>query len=173
MMSDNKPEIESVDQFGHPRVPFRGYYDRRHCDDRRAWAEKLSGCSLEQCGQWWQDEGSSDSCSCMKLKGNIENAVGLAKIPLGLCGPLLFRGEDIKGYCLCPLATTEGALVASVTRGATALTRSGGVYAMVLENTQIRSPYFRLRSMQEVDLLAKWITGNLGDIKSRVSLLLV
>ena len=160
---------ESVDQFVHPRVPYRGYYDRKHCDDRRAWAEKFGGCSLEQCGQWWLGEGSSDSCSCTRLKGNIENVIGLAKMPLGVCGPLLFKGETIRGYSLCPFATTEGALVASVTRGATAITRSGGVYAKVLENMQIRSPYFRLRSMQEVDLLGKWIAGNFGNIKKRVS----
>lgn len=162
---------ESVDQFGHPRIPHRGYYDRRRCEDRRAWAERFAGCSLEQCGQWWLKEGSNDSCSCTKLKGNIENAIGLTKVPLAVCGPLLFNGEHVKGYCLCPLATTEGALVASVTRGATALTRSGGVYAKVLENTQIRSPYFRLRSMQEVDILAKWIASNFETAKNRVSLL--
>lgn len=167
----NAPRMseESVDPFGHPRIPYRGYYDRRHCDDRRAWAEKFAGSSLEQCGQWWLREGTNDSYSCTKLKGNLENVIGLAKVPLGVCGPLLFNGEDIKGYYLCPFATTEGALVASVTRGATALTRSGGVYAKVLESTQIRSPYFRLRSMHEVDLLTTWIASNSESIKNRVS----
>lgn len=159
-----------MDPFGRPRIPYRGYYDRGHCDARRAWAEKFSACSLEQCGQWWLGEGTKDSCSCTKLKGNVENVIGLAKVPLGVCGPLLFVGEHVKGYYLCPFATTEGALIASVTRGATALTRSGGVYVKMLENTQIRSPYFQLRSMQEVDLLAKWIAGNFQSIKDRVSL---
>jgi hydroxymethylglutaryl-CoA reductase (NADPH) len=82
---------------------------------------------------------------------------------------MYYLGDHIKGYNLCPFATTEGALVASVTRGATALTRSGGVYAKVLESTQIRSPYFQLRSMQEVDHLKKWIAHNFEGIKDRVS----
>lgn len=159
----------SLDPFGHPRVPYRGYYDKKHCDDRRAWAEQFAHCSLEQCGQWWLKEGSKDSCSCTKLKGNVENVIGLAKVPLAICGPLLFNGEHINGYRLCPFATTEGALVASITRGATALTRSGGVYAKVSEKTQIRSPYFRLRSLQEVDYLIKWIDIHFETLKNMVS----
>jgi hydroxymethylglutaryl-CoA reductase len=85
--------VDSVDPFGHPRIPYRGHYDRVHCDKRRSWLERFGGCSLEHCGQWWLSEGSSDACSCIKLKGNIENAIGLAKVPLGVCGPLLFTGD--------------------------------------------------------------------------------
>ena len=160
--------MDELDSHGHPRVPFRGYCDRNHCDDRRVWAEKFGSCSLKHCGQWWLNEGEDDSCSCIKLKGNIENPIGLAKVPLAICGPLLFRGENIKGYCLCPFATTEGALVASITRGACAITRSGGVYTKVLEQTQVRSPYFRLRLISEVDLFVKWTTDHLEHIKERV-----
>lgn len=164
-----KGSIDDKDQFGHPRIPYRGHYDREHCDSRRQWAEKFANCSLQQCGQWWQNEGTNDSCSCLKLKGNLENPIGLAKVPLAVCGPLLIRGEHVEGYCLCPLATTEGALVASITRGATALTRSGGVCAGVLEKTQIRSPYFRLRSMAEVNTFLKWIAEKFEVLQLRVS----
>lgn len=160
---------DSLDPFGHPRIPHRGYYDRKSCDARRAWVERFHSCSLEECGHWWSNVGKDDSCSCENLKGNLENPIGLAKIPLGVCGPLLFIGEHVKGYSLCPFATTEGALVASITRGATALTRSGGVYTKVLEQTQIRSPSFRLRSIQEVDLLTKWISKKFEEMKSMVS----
>lgn len=166
-------DVGDIDAFGHPKIPYRGFYDKEHCDKRRAWAESFGSCSLEHCGQWWTGEGSNDSCSCMKLKGNIENPIGLAKVPLAICGPLLFRGEHLNGYRLCPFATTEGALVASTTRGATALTRSGGVYVRVLEQNQIRSPYFRLRSMSEVDLFSKWITEHFQQIRDRVSLVFV
>ena len=130
--------------------------------------ERFHGCSLEECGQWWLKDVSS---SCEKLKGNLENPIGLVKVPLGVCGPLLFDGEHVKGYILCPFASTEGALVASISRGATALTRSGGVYTKVLEQTQIRSPLFRLRSIQEVDLLTKWVSNKLEEMRSMVSAL--
>jgi hydroxymethylglutaryl-CoA reductase len=45
-----------------------------------------------------------------------------------LKGPLLFQGEHTQGYVVAPMATTEGALVASVIRGATALNHAGGVH---------------------------------------------
>ena len=162
-------QINDIDSYGHPRIPFRGHYDRKHCDERRAWSEKFGSCSLRHCGEWWIGEGDDDSCSCIKLKGNIENPIGLAKVPLAVCGPLLFKGGHINGYYLCPFATTEGALVASITRGASAITRSGGVYVKVLEQTQVRSPYFQLRSIGEVDVFLKWITNHSGQIKERVS----
>lgn len=158
------------DSFGHPRIPLRGYYDRSSCNERRGWAEKFGSCSLKHCGQWWPNEGEDDSCSCSKLKGNIENPIGLAKIPLAICGPLLFKSEHVNGYCLFPFATTEGALVASITRGAVAITRSGGVYAKVLEHTQVRSPYFRLRSMGEVNQFSQWTNNHCERIIDRVSL---
>ena len=172
-MSESKEEVElevdDVDQFGHPKIPYRGYHDREHCDSRIKWAEKFGNCSLKQCGQWWLNEGTHDSYSCQKLKGNIENSIGLAKVPLGLCGPLLIRGDHVQGYCLCPVATSEGAVVASITRGATALTQSGGVHVRVLEQTQIRSPYFVLRNSVEVDIFLKWIAKNFEVLQQRVS----
>ncbi len=170
MSKSAKYEGDRVDQFGHPRIPYRGYYDRRHCDDRRGWAERFGSCSLEHSGQWWLNEGNDDSSSCLKLRGNIENLIGLAKVPLAICGPLLIKGKFIKGYSLCPFATTEGALVASITRGATALTRSEGVNVKILEQNQIRSPYFRLRSLVEVEIFLKWITSHFDSIKEKVSL---
>lgn len=156
------------DQYGHPRIPFRGYYDVHRCNQRRHWAEQFASCSLKHTGEWWSNEGEDDSCSCLKLKGNIENPIGLVKVPVGIAGPLLFYGDHIKGYALCPFATTEGALVASMTRGATALTRSGGVYVKVIEQNQIRSPCFELRNMQEVDEFLKWLTSNMDALQKQV-----
>lgn len=173
MSSNSKADVqqpyEDLDRFGRPRIPHRGYYDKKRCDERRAWVENFASCSLEQCGQWWINEGRDSSCSCTSMKGNIENPIGLAKMPLAVCGPLLFEGETVKGYYLCPFATTEGALVASVTRGATAVSQSGGVYAKVLEQTQIRSPYFRLCSIKDVDVFSSWIFNNFSQLKDRVS----
>jgi len=160
---------DDKDQFGNPRIPFRGHYEREYCDKRREWAEKFANCSLEQCGKWWSNEGTDDSCSCVRLKGNIENPIGLVKIPLAICGPLLIKGRYVDGFCLCPLATTEGALVASVTRGATALSRSGGVQARVLDQAQIRSPYFIFRSIDEVKTFLKWLQSKFTTAQQRVS----
>ena len=42
---------------------------------------------------------------------------------MGVSGPLLIKGDHVNEHILCPFATTEGARVASSTRGATAMTR--------------------------------------------------
>src|SRR5713101_5927410 len=48
----------------------------------------------------------------------IENVVGLACIPIGVIGPLSVAGVHARGEFYVPMATTEGALIASYNRGA-------------------------------------------------------
>ena len=160
---------EEVDAYGHPRIPHRGYYERGRCDLRRRWVEKFASSSLTQLGQWWKDEGTEDSRSCLKLKGNIENPIGLAKIPTGVAGPLLMEGQHVSGYMLLPFATTEGALVASTTRGAAALNRSGGVHVVASEQRQLRCPVFVTRSAMEALQLFQWLESNLHLLQKQVS----
>ena len=42
------------------------------------------------------------------VKGNIENYIGTAKVPVGVSGPLLIHGDHAVGSFYVPLATTEG-----------------------------------------------------------------
>jgi hydroxymethylglutaryl-CoA reductase (NADPH) len=77
---------------------------------------------------------------------NIENLVGATQIPLGVAGPVLIKreGESVKGKgYFIPLATTEGALVASVSRGCKAVSESGGVYVEVNNVGVTRAPVFK------------------------------
>lgn len=92
-----------------------------------------------------------------RLRGNIENLVGSVEVPVGIAGPLLFRGEKARGVGYAPLATTEGTLVASASRGARALTRSGGVVTRVLGQRMLRAPLFVVTSLEGAMLLARWI----------------
>lgn len=94
------------------------------------------------------------------LKGNIENYIGMAQIPVGLAGPLLVNGKDAKGDFLIPLATTEGALIASYSRGMKACRRSGGITSVCLVEGVQRSPYFRFNTVVEVGMFINWVHEN-------------
>jgi len=103
-----------------------------------------------------------------KLTGNIEALIGSVEVPVGLAGPLLFRGRDVVGPVYAPFATTEGALVASATRGATAISRSGGVATRVLSQKMERIPLFVLSNMAGAVLLADWVRDHIDEVRERV-----
>ncbi len=59
---------------------------------------------------------------------NCEQMIGVIGLPVGIAGPLKVRfGNKQYADVWLPLATTEGALVASANRGCKALSMSGGV----------------------------------------------
>ena len=86
---------------------------------RRAFVEAQTGVKLDNVGQY--------SFSPSVLPGNVENFVGVAQVPIGLAGPLRINGEHAKGDFYVPLATSEGTLVASYSRGMRLLSECGGV----------------------------------------------
>lgn len=92
-------------------------------------------------------------------RGNIENFVGLTTIPTGLVGPLRMRGEHAHGDCYLPLATTEGALVASYNRGAAVTAAAGGIVAVVGGQSVHRAPVFAFDSVTEAVVFAGWVEG--------------
>jgi len=63
-----------------------------------------------------------------RLCSNVEALIGGVEVPVGVAGPLQLDGTAARGAFFLPLATTEGALVSSASRGALALTDSGGEY---------------------------------------------
>jgi hydroxymethylglutaryl-CoA reductase (NADPH) len=83
------------------------------------------------------------------FRGNIENFIGVVQVPVGLIGPLRISGLHAHGDFYVPMATTEGALVASHARGATAIAAAGGVRAMCQIERVTRAPLFRFRDMTE------------------------
>ncbi|MCB9262923.1 MAG: hydroxymethylglutaryl-CoA reductase [Flavobacteriales bacterium] len=93
-----------------------------------------------------------------KLDGSIENFIGFATIPMGVAGPLRVNGSEAKGEFFIPLATTEGALVASYHRGAKAVSLSGGVTSICLTEGVRRSPLFGFEDMQKAINFLIWVT---------------
>lgn len=93
---------------------------------------------------------------------NIENAIGATKLPLGIAGPLPVAGE---GDAYIPLATTEGALVASVNRGCSAIRRSGGTHAEVLKDGVSRGPVLRARDLAHAQEIVSYIHENYDEVR--------
>ena len=126
---------------------------------RRVFLEKKLGVSLSSV--------ASTILDFEELYGrNIENPIGAVQVPVGVVGPLLVRGEYARGEFYVPLATTEGALVASVNRGVKAVTASGGARTALLEDHMARAPLLWTPSVAEAKRLRGWILENLESIKS-------
>jgi hydroxymethylglutaryl-CoA reductase (NADPH) len=116
-LSLSEPEIIGEPLELVPRMKGQGYAGR-YVESRREWVERKTGCRLRHVG--------ACSIPSEEMRGNIENPIGAAQMPLGVAGPLLVNGLEAKGIFYVPLATTEGALVRSYERGMVALTRAGG-----------------------------------------------
>eukprot|EP01121_Diplochlamys_sp_Union-15-3_P016139 TRINITY_DN5440_c0_g2_i1.p1 TRINITY_DN5440_c0_g2~~TRINITY_DN5440_c0_g2_i1.p1 ORF type:complete len:651 (-),score=102.15 TRINITY_DN5440_c0_g2_i1:47-1999(-) len=88
------------------------------------------------------------------VKGKCcENVIGYLPIPIGVAGPLLVNNREFQ----VPMATTEGALVASTHRGCKAISMSGGANAVVTANGMTRGPCVRLPDCKRAAELKSWI----------------
>ncbi|WP_300607559.1 hydroxymethylglutaryl-CoA reductase (NADPH) [Methanohalophilus sp.] len=117
---------------------------------RRAALEKLTGTDLDTLGQFTID---SEDAS----QRNIENMIGAIQIPVGVAGPVCIKGEFAKGNYYLPLATTEGALVASVNRGCSAITSSGGSTVRIFKDQMTRAPVYCLDGVKQSREFVDWI----------------
>lgn len=88
---------------------------------------------------------------------NIENFAGVARVPVGIAGPLRIFGSAARGAYPIPLATTEAALVASYNRGMRLVTLSGGCNAAVLDERMERTPAFVFRSLPQAVAFTQWV----------------
>lgn len=85
---------------------------------------------------------TNSSLDISQLQNNIESYIGTVEIPVGVVGPLLFNDGGRSELVYCAAGTLEGALVASMNRGAKALSLSCGFSARVLWQKMCRAPLF-------------------------------
>jgi len=134
-------------------------------NERRQVLEKIKGLSLRNISYYSLDEKIASSRNC-------ENMIGVAQVPLGVAGPIKIKSQTLppgkgklkKQDFYIPLATTEGALVASVNRGCKAISDSGGAIVLVEQIGATRGPVFRTSSVRESAELVSWLEGHFNDL---------
>ncbi|KAI9606557.1 hypothetical protein H4Q26_006091 [Puccinia striiformis f. sp. tritici PST-130] len=91
-----------------------------------------------------------------------ENVVGYIPIPLGIAGPLRIDGVAFP----IPMSTTEGALVASTSRGCKALNAGGGVTTVVTADGMTRGPALEFPNLIMAAQAKSW--GNPRKVESNL-----
>lgn len=128
---------------------------------RLRFIQEVTNTSLDNIGQYSMDMAETAA-------RNIENPIGCASIPLGIGGPIKVNGEIAQGEYYLPLATTEGALVASISRGCSIITKSGGATVRIIKNLMTRAPAMKIMEppfIENAQKLIIWVQDNLETLK--------
>lgn len=125
---------------------------------RRQFIEQYSEVTLNHIGNYSLDMEAAS-------KRNIENPIGVVQLPVGIAGPLKINGDYCNREVMVPLATSEGALVASINRGASTITSSGGVNVRVISDIMTRAPVIKTNSSIEALEIKQWFEDNFQKLK--------
>ncbi|RPB12220.1 hypothetical protein P167DRAFT_169242 [Morchella conica CCBAS932] len=90
-----------------------------------------------------------------------ENVIGYMPLPVGIAGPLNIDGEDF----FIPMATTEGVLVASTSRGCKAINAGGGAVTVLTGDGMTRGPVVEFPDVRRAGAAKNWIDGKEGQAK--------
>lgn len=132
-------------------------YTEESAQIRRDFIKEQTGAELNHIGKYSFDTDM--------MPGNIENFTGVAQVPIGLAGPMLINGEHAQGEFYVPMATTEGTLVASYSRGMRLLSESGGVKTTVLESYMQRAPVFQFSDALAARDFGDWVEEKFDTLR--------
>ena len=133
-------------------------YSQQIAAARRAMVEQHSGHAMYHSGQY--------SIPPEALPGNIEGFSGIVQVPMGFAGPLLVHGEQAHGEFYVPMATTEGTLVASFSRGMRLTRAAGGIITTVIDDAMQRAPVFVFNDARAARDFGQWVSANFEQIKA-------
>ena len=136
-------------------TPPRGY-TQADTETRQQWLEAQTGHSMP--------EFALDSPE--ELKGLIENHVGYVGLPMSVAGPLKIDGTYAKGDFYVPLATVEGTLSLSMTRGCYLTYLAGGIKTTHVKQELSRAPVFRFDEVGEMGPFMDLIDAHFDEIKA-------
>ncbi|KAK3075129.1 3-hydroxy-3-methylglutaryl-coenzyme A (HMG-CoA) reductase isozyme [Teratosphaeriaceae sp. CCFEE 6253] len=88
-----------------------------------------------------------------------ENVIGYTPLPLGVAGPITIDGRS---YFL-PMATTEGVLVASTSRGCKAINSGGGATTVLTGDGMTRGPCIGFETLARAAAAKVWLDGADGQ----------
>jgi hydroxymethylglutaryl-CoA reductase (NADPH) len=131
--------------------------DCKTTKQRNTFLEKKLSLSLSTLTQATVDVDENVHC---------ENRIGSVSLPLGVAGPFFVQGEEIKGEYYLPLATTEGALVASVNRGAKACFEKG-IITSVERVGVTRGPVLKVNTPSQANKVEKWIWEHMSELAEK------
>ena len=126
---------------------------------RRAFIEEETGNSFKTAGSYSMSTERA-------AKKNCENMIGAVQIPLGVAGKLKVNGEYAAGEFYIPLATTEGALIASINRGCKAITKAGGADVRIQRDGMTRAPVFAAKSVAHAMDIIRWVETHGDELKA-------
>ncbi len=124
---------------------------------RRRVVTEQSGADLDAFGEY--------AFNAADAEPNIDNMIGGVQVPVGVAGPVTVDGGARSGSWFLPMATTEGALVASVNRGCSVIESAGGATARVTKSGMTRAPVFRVGDVAEAEALASWVRDNVSALR--------
>lgn len=108
---------------------------------------------------------SMSGLSHTEVQNKIESYIGSVEIPIGLVGPLLHIQDGVEELVYAGAATLEGALVASMNRGAKAASLSGGISTTFVHQRMVRCPMFIFNTPEDALAFATWLPSHFEDIK--------
>ena len=88
-----------------------------------------------------------------------ENVIGYLPLPVGVAGPLTIDGQQ---YYL-PMATTEGVLVASTSRGCKAINAGGGATTVLTSDGMTRGPCVGFETLARAGAAKLWLDSKEGE----------
>jgi hydroxymethylglutaryl-CoA reductase (NADPH) len=87
-----------------------------------------------------------------------ENVIGYLPLPLGVAGPLIIDGESF----FLPMATTEGVLIASTSRGCKAINAGGGAVTVLTGDGMTRGPCVGFPTLARAGQAKVWLDSEEG-----------
>jgi hydroxymethylglutaryl-CoA reductase (NADPH) len=160
-ISDFREKLKAQTSAANPlpkRIPAGNDHSDAGLEKRRDMLREAGCCPESLCHEL-------EGATCNDMKGAVENFIGYTHVPVGVIGPLRVRGLFANGDFYVPLATTEGALVASYHRGAHAVSRNGGVTSLCISESISRAPAFSFTSIIEAGLFVDWALSNQEKFK--------